>query len=125
MRGAFGGDVWVHATNPVGQRTVPRGRAPGRAREDVDARSLEDDLLRRGMGLINSGPCHPQTNGKLERFRRAIWEDAWNYDNPGGYVAYHSKGRLRRSPDTKSCQTPLKTLRGKAAGELAREGNPP
>ena len=29
---------------------------------------FEKELLTRDIILINTGPCHPQTNGKLERF---------------------------------------------------------
>lgn len=85
---------------------------------------FEDDLLKMDIGLINSRPYHPQTNGKLERFRRTIEEEIWNYDSLDDYIAYYNERRLHWSLDIKNYQTPLKAFRDKTADELVRESNP-
>ena len=42
---------------------------------------FENELLDLDIGLINSRPYHPQTNGKLERFHRSLEEEIWHYED--------------------------------------------
>ena len=65
------------------------------------------------MGLIDSRPYRPQTNGKLERFHRSIEEEIWHYDGLDDYVEYYTD-RLHFSLDTDN-ETPLMALRNKGA----------
>ena len=44
--------------------------------------AFEEELLGRGIELINSRPYHPQTNGKLERFHRSIEEEIHQLREP-------------------------------------------
>ena len=51
---------------------------------------FEDELLSPDIGLINSRPCHPQTNGKLERFHRSLEEEIWHYQSIDDYIKFYS-----------------------------------
>ena len=44
------------------------GMRTGQPTESWTPTAFEAELLDRGIELINPGPYHPQTNGKLERF---------------------------------------------------------
>ena len=48
--------------------------------------AFKEELLCRGIELINSRPCHPQTNGKLERFHRTIEEEIGHYESLPEYI---------------------------------------
>ena len=47
---------------------------------------FENELLNLDIGLINSRPYHPQTNGKLERFHRTIEDEIWHYSDTPKFV---------------------------------------
>ena len=49
---------------------------------------LENELLGINMGLINSRPYRPQTNGKLERFHKSFEDEIRNYSGLDDYVEY-------------------------------------
>ncbi len=66
------------------------------------------------MGLIDSRPYRPQTNGKLEMLHRSIEEEIWHYDGLDDYVEYYTD-RLHFSLDIDNYGTPLMALRNKGA----------
>ena len=85
---------------------------------------FENELLNLKIGLINSRPYHPQTNGKLERFHRTIEEEIWHYDGLDNYVEYYNTDRLHFSLDMSSYETPMMAFhKRKATGEI-RHQNP-
>ncbi len=55
--------------------------------------AFEAELLDRGIGLINSRPYHPETNGKLERLHHTIEEEIGHYDGLRQYVDYYNERR--------------------------------
>ncbi len=85
---------------------------------------FEEELLGRGIALINSRPYHPQTNGKLERFHRSIEEEIWNYESLGAYIDYYNERRLHWSLDIDNYETPLMAFRDKRATEAIRKEDP-
>ena len=85
---------------------------------------FEEELLGRGIALINSRPYHPQTNGKLERFHRSIEEEIWNYESLDAYIDYYNERRLHFSLDIDNYETPLMAFRNKRATEAIRKNDP-
>ena len=79
----------------VGQNGRKRKKEMGTWQPTV----FEEELLERGISLINTRPYHSQTNGKLERLHRTIEEEIWNYENLGAYVDYYNERRLHFSLD--------------------------
>ena len=75
---------------------------------------FESELLDHGIELINARPYHPQTNGKLERFRRTLEEEL------------HHFGRRHWSLDIDNGETPLQAFHNKkvpdATGKTTRNG---
>ena len=55
---------------------------------------FENELLSLDIGLINSRPYHPQTNGKLEWFRRSVKDEIWRYGCLDDYIEYYNTDRL-------------------------------
>ena len=55
---------------------------------------FENELLNLGIELINSRLYHPQTNGKLELFRRSIEEEIHHYESLSEYIEYYNERRL-------------------------------
>ena len=51
---------------------------------------FEAELLNRDIELMNSRPCHPQTNGKLERFHGNIEIEIFYYEGLSAYVEYYN-----------------------------------
>ncbi len=47
---------------------------------------FENELPSLNISLINSKPCRPQTNGKLERFHRGIEDEIWRYGCLDDYI---------------------------------------
>ena len=86
--------------------------------------AFEEELLRRDIGLINSRPYHPQTNGKLERFHASIEAEIGHYDSLEDYVEYYNNRRLHFSLDIKNLETPLAAWRSRQASEGVRRANP-
>ena len=86
--------------------------------------AFEEELLRRGIGLINSRPYHPQTNGKLERFHASIEAEIGHYDSLEDYVEYYNCRRLHFSLDIKNLETPMMAWRSRQASEEVRRANP-
>ncbi len=84
---------------------------------------FENELLDHNIGLINSRPYHPQTNGKLERFHRSIEEEIWHYDGLDDYVEYYNTDRLHFSLDIDNYETPLMAFRNKRATDEIRQQN--
>ncbi len=76
------------------------------------------------IGLINSRPYHPQTNGKLERFHRTIEDEVGRHDSLEDFITFYNERRLHWSLDIDNCQTPLKAFHDKAADESTRATNP-
>ena len=102
-------------------RERKEGRAP---RSSWTPTAFEAELLDRGVELINARPYHPQTNGKLERFRRSLEEGTGHYESLSAYIEYYNEDRLHRSPDIDNYQTPLKAFSDKRATKAIRKGNP-
>ena len=86
--------------------------------------AFEDELLRRGIGLINSRPYHPQTNGKLERLHASIEAELHHYDSLEAYVEYYNCRRLHFSLDIKNQETPIEAWRSRQASKEVRRANP-
>ncbi len=85
---------------------------------------FEDELLKKGIGLINSRPYHPQTNGKLERWFRTLEDEMVHYKSLDDYVDYYNKVRFHRSLDFDNCETPWQAFHRKMATKAVRESNP-
>ena len=84
---------------------------------------FENELLNRNIGLINSRPYHPQTNGKLGRFHKSIEEEIWHYDGLDDYIKYYNTDRLHFSLDIDNYETPLMAFRNKRATDEIRQQN--
>ncbi|MYH03471.1 MAG: transposase [Cenarchaeum sp. SB0675_bin_21] len=76
------------------------------------------------MGLINSRPYHPQTNGKLERFHRSLEDEIWYYLSLDDYIEYYNTARLHFSLDIDNYETPLMAFHKKKATVETRSQNP-
>ena len=85
---------------------------------------FESELLSLNIGLINSRPYHPQTNGKLERFHRSLEDEIWHYSNLDDYVEFYNERRIHFSLDIDIYETPLMAFYHKQATEDTREQNP-
>ena len=85
---------------------------------------FENELLNLGIGLINSRPYHPQTNGRLERFHRSLEEEIWHHDGIGDYVEFYNERRLHFSLDMDNYETPLMAFHNRRAAEETRTQNP-
>ena len=85
---------------------------------------FENELLELSIGLINSRPYHPQTNGKLERFHRSLESEIWHYDDLDDYIEFYNERRLHFSLDIDVYETPLMAFHHKWAANDVREQNP-
>ena len=84
---------------------------------------FENELLALNIGLINSRPYHPQTNGKLERFHKSIEDEIWHYDSLDDYIEYYNTDRLHWALDIDNYETPMMAFRNKAATDDVRSQN--
>ena len=84
---------------------------------------FESELLRLGIGLINSRPCHPQTNGKLERFHRSLEDEIRHYPSLDDYIEHYTD-RLHFSLDIDNYETPLMAFHKKKVADEIRHQNP-
>lgn len=84
---------------------------------------FEKELFNFNIGLINSRPYHPQTNGKLERFHRSLEDEIWHYQNLDDYIEYYNTDRLHFSLDIDNYETPLMAFRKKKATDEIRNQN--
>ena len=75
------------------------------------------------MGLINSRPYRPQTDGNLERLHRSLEEKMRHYDGIGDYVEFYNERRLRFSLDIDNYETPLMAFHNRRATEKTRTQN--
>ncbi len=85
---------------------------------------FENELLEQGIGLINSRPYHPQTNGKLERFFQALEKELVYRKGVQEYVDYYNERRLHWALDIDNYEKPLEAFRNKTATEAIRKSNP-
>lgn len=85
---------------------------------------FENELLHLDIGLINSRPYHPQTNGKLERFHRSLEDEIWNYSSLADYIEYYNTDRLHFSLDIDNFETPMMAFHNKKATDEIRHQNP-
>ena len=85
---------------------------------------FEEELLERGIVLINTRPYHPQTNGKLERFHRSLETEIWNYENLEAYIDYYNERRLHFSLGMGNYETPLMAFKNKKATAAIRKDDP-
>ena len=85
---------------------------------------FESELLNLDIGLINSRPYHPQTNGKLERFHRSLEDEIWHYSSLEDYIEYYNTDRLHFSLDINNYETPLMAFHKKKATDEIRHQNP-
>ena len=85
---------------------------------------FESELLSLDIGLINSRPYRPQTNGKLERFHRSLEDEIWRYPRLGDYIEYYNTDRLYFSLDINNYETPLMAFHKKRATDEIRHQNP-
>ena len=79
--------------------------------------AFEEELLGRGIELINSRPCLPQTNGNLERCHRTIEDEIGHYEGLPEYIEYYNKRRLHFSLDIYNYETLLKVFSAKKVAE--------
>ncbi len=86
--------------------------------------AFEEELLGRGIELMNSRPCHPQMNGKLERFHRTIEEEIGHYESLPEYIQHYNKRRLHFSLDIANYETSLKAFSAKKAAEKTKAKGP-
>ena len=85
---------------------------------------FENDLLSLIIGLINSRPYHPQTNGKLERFHRSVEDEIWRHGGLDEYIEFYNTDRLHWALDIANYETPMTAFRNKAATDETRRQNP-
>ena len=85
---------------------------------------FESELLALDIGLINSRPYHPQTNGKLERFHRSLEDEIWNYPSLDDYIQYYNTDRLHFPLDMDNHEMPMMAFRNKTATGETRRHNP-
>ena len=85
---------------------------------------FENELLDLDIGLINSRPYHPQTNGKLERFHRSLEDEIWHYGDLDDYIEYYNTDRLHFSLDMDNYETPLMAFHNKKASDEIRGKDP-
>lgn len=85
---------------------------------------FEKELLSLDIGLINSRPYHPQTNGKLERFHRSVEDEVWRYTCLDDYIEYYNTDRLHWALDIDNYETPLMAFHNKTATDYTRRQNP-
>ena len=85
---------------------------------------FENKLLDLGIGLINSQPYHPQTNGKLERSHRRLEDEIWHYGNLDDYIEYYNTDRLHFLLDIDNYETPLMAFCNKKISDEIRNDNP-
>ena len=81
-------------------------------------------MLTLNIGLINSRPYHPQTNGKLERFHRSVEDEVWRYNCLDDYVEYYNTDRLHWALDIDNYETPLMAFHNKAATDEIKRQDP-
>ncbi len=86
--------------------------------------AFEAELLDRGIGLINSRPYHPETNGKLERFHGSIEAEIRHYESLDAYIKYYNERRLHFGLDIAHRQTPIMAFSDKTATEAIRKSDP-
>ena len=83
---------------------------------------FEAELLSLDIGLINSRPYHPQTNGKLGRFRRSVEDEILRYTCLDDYIEYYNADRLHWALGIDNYETPLMAFRNKTAtGNVRRQ----
>ena len=85
---------------------------------------FENELLALNIGLINSRPYHPQTNGKLERFHRSVEDEIWRYASLADYIEYYNTDRLHWALDIDNYETPMRAFHNKAAADYIRRQDP-
>ena len=86
------------------------GMRTGQPAKSWTPTAFEAELLGGGIELINPGPYHPRTNGKLERFHRSIEEAIHHHESLQDYVKYYNERRLHFALDIDSYETPLKVF---------------
>ena len=114
--------VWRGTLSDNGSCFVGRGSR----KKQVSTRTptlSESELLALNIGLINSRPYHPQTNGKLERFHKSLEDEIWNYPSLDDYIEYYNTDRLHFSLDMDNYETPMMAF-NKRADEETRTHNP-
>ena len=85
---------------------------------------FENELLALNIGLINSRPYHPQTNGKLERFHKSLEDEIWIYSGLHDYIEYYNTDRLHFSLDMDNYETPMMAFHNKKADEEMKMRSP-
>ena len=85
---------------------------------------FENELIMKNIGLINSRPYHPQTNGKLERFHRSVEEEIWRYGCLDDYIEYYNTDRLHWALDIDNYETPMMAFHNKMVTDDILEQNP-
>ncbi len=80
--------------------------------------------IEQGIGLINSRPYHPQTNGKLKRFFQALEKELVHRKGVQEYVDYYNERRLHWALDIDNYEKPLEAFHNKTATEAIRKSNP-
>ena len=85
---------------------------------------FEAELLSLDIGLINSRPYHPQTNGNLERFRRSVGEELWRYACLDDCIGCYNTGRLHWAPDIDNHEKLLMAFHNRAATDNVRRQDP-
>lgn len=81
-------------------------------------------MLSLDIGLINSRPYRPQTNGKLEGFHRSVEDEIWRYGCLDNYIEYYNIDRLHWALDIDNYETPMMAFRNKAATDDVRRKDP-
>ena len=97
--------VRIHDQNTFRSRTGPP--CPRRGWTGPWESKDHYELLHSGIGLINSRPYHPQTNGKLERFHKSIEDEIWHYACLDDYIEYYNTDRLHWALDIDNYETPI------------------